>query len=198
MAYAMKHIVKSINRLEKAGLARPQAEIVIETIETAVAFNFDAFATKADLQAETAQLRHEMHQGFTETKAEFAAVRAEMNTEFAAVRSEMNAEFAAVRSEMNAEFAAVRSEMSTGFTAVRSEMSTGFAAVRSEMSTGFAAVRSEMSTGFATVRSEMNANFSRIDVNYAKLQAGFSFLQRLLMGGMLLILVNITITLLHH
>ena len=47
------------------------------------------------------------------TKADMAAVRADMATEFAAVRADMATEFAAVRADMATGFAEVRGEIAT-------------------------------------------------------------------------------------
>jgi hypothetical protein len=56
------------------------------------------------------------------SRADFAALRGEMNSEFKAVRTEMAGEFKAVRTEMAGEFKAVRSEMTSEFKLVRQEM----------------------------------------------------------------------------
>lgn len=64
-------------------------------------------------------LNQRVDEGFKETRAEFRAVRSEMQTEFQAVRAEMKAEFRAVRAEMKGEFQALRTEMGE----VRAEIS---------------------------------------------------------------------------
>lgn len=78
-------------------------------------------------------LNQRVDEGFKETRAEFRAVRSEMQTEFQAVRAEMKGEFQAVRAEMKAEFQAVRAEMKAEFRAVRAEMKGEFQALRTEM-----------------------------------------------------------------
>ncbi len=64
-----------------------------------------------DLNVKVDRVDERMETGFSETRNESRALRAEIKGEFTAVRGEMKEEFTAVRTEMTAEFRAIRGEL---------------------------------------------------------------------------------------
>jgi RNA 3'-terminal phosphate cyclase len=96
------------NAFEAAGFERKAAEHVAAEIFDAIRENV---ATKADLAAVQADLRTEIGAVRTDLKTEIAAVRTELKTEIAALRTELKTEIAALRTESKTEIAALRTEL---------------------------------------------------------------------------------------
>lgn len=110
-----------VKRLTASGFSEAQAEAVVEAIGDVR----DDLATRADLQAQSAEFREEM----AALRADMQADRAEFRADMATLRSDMQAQMAALRSDMQTEKAEFRSDMAK----LRSDMQAEMAAHRSDM-----------------------------------------------------------------
>ena len=138
----------ALRSLEASGLDSGHAEAIVQVVSQ----SHEQVATKGDVSG----LQNEFSTFHEETRAEFVALRNDMDDGFAAVSKE----FVAVRKEVHDGFAAVRKEMNDGFVAVRKEMDDGLAAVRKDMGDGFAAIRKEWKDEFAAFRTEVENRFA--------------------------------------
>ena len=117
-----------VKRLTASGFSEAQAEAVIEAIGDVR----DDLATRADLQAQSAEFRVEMAAQSAEFRGEMAALRSDMQAERAEFRSEM----ATLRADMQAQSAALRSEMAT----LRSDMQSDMQALELRLTIRLGAV----------------------------------------------------------
>ena len=99
-----------VKRLTASGFSEAQAEAVIEAIGDVR----DDLATRADLQAQSAEFRGEM-----------AALRSDMQAEMATLRADLQAQSAALRSEM----ASLRSDMQSDMQALELRLTIRLGAV---------------------------------------------------------------------
>ena len=139
----------ALRSLEASGLDSGHAEAIVQVVSQ----SHEQVATKGDVSG----LQNEFSTFHEETRAEFVALRNDMDDGFAAVSKE----FVAVRKEVHDGFAAVRKEMDDGLAAVRKDMGDGFATIRKEWKDEFAAFRTEVENRFAIQDGKFQVALSR-------------------------------------
>jgi hypothetical protein len=108
--------LKIARRLREAGFSEPQADAVVAAVQEGG--EGADFATKADLAALAAELR-----------AEIAALRAELKAEISQLRAELKADISQLRAELKADIAQLRAEIGS----VRAEGKGSIEAAKSEL-----------------------------------------------------------------
>ena len=117
-----------VKRLTASGFSEAQAEAVIEAIGDVR----DDLATRADMQAQSAEFRVEM----AALRSDMQAERAEFRSEMATLRADMQAQSAELRSEM----AALRSDMQAQSAELRSDMHSDMQALELRLTIRLGAV----------------------------------------------------------
>jgi hypothetical protein len=98
---------ESLEVLEKADVAAPQARAIVRAIEIEIAGAKDTLATKHDLVLLSSDLRGEM----SGLHAQMSELRTEMRAEMTELRIEMRAEMSDLRAEIRAEMSESRAEL---------------------------------------------------------------------------------------
>lgn len=134
MSYSegMADMLAVVKRLTASGFSEAQAEAVIEAIGDVR----DDLATRADLQAQSAEFRAEMQAQSAEFRGEMQALRSDMQADMQTLRADMQAEMATLRADMQAQSAALRSEMAS----LRSDMQSDMQALELRLTIRLGAV----------------------------------------------------------
>lgn len=110
-----------LKRLTASGFSEAQAEAVVEAIGDVR----DDLATRADMQAQSAEFRVEMAALRSDMQADMRTLRSDMQTQMAELRSDMQTQMADFRSDM----AALRSDMQSDMQALELRLTIRIGAV---------------------------------------------------------------------
>jgi hypothetical protein len=172
----MRTPFQSYDRLKAAGMPEAQARSIVEAIEDHADFSFKELATKADLRAETAEIR-----------AEIADLKVQLNTQINDLKEEMHARTNSLRQEIHALTSSLREEMHALTNSLREEMHALINSLREEMHIELKSIRSEI--------AQLDIKFSTL---FAGLQSSIHSLQKLFYSGFAVIIAGMVLSYFHH
>ncbi len=131
---------KAVKELTEAGAKPPLAEAMVSTLGTMV----ENLPTRQDLQTGIAALsrdidalREDLDDFKGETKAEFAALREELDTKLAALREEFDTNLAALRKELKADNAALKDEFDSRLVSLEEKIDSRLVSLEEKIDSRF-------------------------------------------------------------